>query len=57
MADALRAGVPAITLMGMKPNGEAPFWHQVHDTYDKMDAQVMEKTWELTRAFLKELDV
>lgn len=57
MADALRAGIPAITLMGMKPDGEAPYWHQVQDTFDKMEAQVMEKTWDMTRAFLKELDV
>lgn len=57
MADALRAGIPAITLLGMKPDGEAPYWHQVQDTFDKMDPQVMEKTWDLTRAFLARLDV
>lgn len=56
MADAVRAGIPAITLFGSKPNGEVPYWHQKQDTYDKMDAEVMIRTWELTNAYLKELD-
>jgi hypothetical protein len=56
MADALRAGIPAITLFGLKKDGEAPYWHQKQDTFDKMDPVVMEKTWELTRAYLRELD-
>jgi hypothetical protein len=56
MADAVRAGIPAITLFGSKPNGEVPFWHQKQDTFDKMDGEVMLKTWELTEAYLKELD-
>jgi hypothetical protein len=57
MADAVRAGVPAIALMGMTLNGEAPYWHQVHDTFDKMDPQIMLKNWEFTKAFLSELDI
>lgn len=56
MADAVRAGVPAITFMGMKPEGEAPYWHQKQDTFDKMDPKVMENTWEMVNAFIKELD-
>jgi hypothetical protein len=56
MADAVRAKVPAITLFGMTREGVAPYWHQVEDTFDKMDPVVMEKTWNLVNAFIKELD-
>jgi hypothetical protein len=56
MADAVRFKVPAITLFGMTKDGAAPYWHQVGDTYDKMDPGVMEKTWEMTWAFIQELD-
>jgi len=56
MADAVRAKVPAITLFGITREGVAPYWHQVEDTFDKMDPDVMEKTWNLVNAFIKELD-
>jgi hypothetical protein len=56
MADAVRARVPAITFFGMTREGIAPYWHQVGDTFDKMDPVVMEKTWNLVNAFIKELD-
>ena len=57
MADAVRAKVPAITFFGMTREGVAPYWHQVEDTFDKMDPGVMEKTWNLVNAFIKELDL
>ena len=56
MADAVRVNVPAITLFGMTREGVAPYWHQVEDTFDKMDPVVMEKTWNLVTAFILELD-
>jgi hypothetical protein len=56
MADAVRAKVPAITFFGMTREGVAPYWHQVEDTFDKMDPVVMEKTWNLVTAFIRELD-
>lgn len=56
MADALRAGVPAITLTGMGPGGETPYWHQVQDTYDKIDPQVLERAYAFTWAFIQALD-
>ena len=56
MADAVRVGVPAITLFGITREGVAPYWHQMGDTFDKMDPVVMEKTWNLVNAFIKELD-
>jgi hypothetical protein len=56
LADAVRFQVPAITLWGIGPNGEAPHWHQRSDTFDKMDPDVMESAWELTWALVQELD-
>jgi hypothetical protein len=56
MADAVRAKVPAITLFGMTREGVAPYWHQVEDTFDKMDPVVMEKTWNMVTTFIQELD-
>jgi hypothetical protein len=56
MADAVRAKVPAITLFGITREGVAPYWHQVEDTFDKMDPVVMEKTWTMVNAFIQELD-
>jgi hypothetical protein len=56
MADAVRFKVPAITLFGMTRDGVAPFWHQVGDTFDKMDPVVMEKTWATVNALIQELD-
>jgi hypothetical protein len=56
MADAVRAKVPAITLFGMSREGVAPYWHQVGDTFDKMRPEIMESTWDLTRAFIEEID-
>ena len=56
MADALRVGIPAITFMGMEPHGELPYWHQVGDTFDKMDPEVMERTYAFIWAFAQALD-
>jgi hypothetical protein len=56
MADALRAGIPAITFMGMGPRGETPYWHQVEDTFDKMDPEVMERAYAFIWAFAQALD-
>lgn len=56
MADALRAGVPAITLNGIGPKGEMPYWHQVQDTVDKMDAEVMRRAYEFTWRMLQAID-
>ncbi|UCF61766.1 MAG: M28 family peptidase, partial [Anaerolineaceae bacterium] len=56
MAAAVRAGVPAITLDGMSPEGFAPYWHQVEDTYDKMDPEVMTRVYEYTWEYIKAID-
>jgi hypothetical protein len=56
MADALRCKIPAITITGVSRNGDWPYWHQVGDTFDKMNAGVMEKSWNLTRLLIDRLD-
>jgi len=56
LSDAVRFKVPAITLFGLKPDGEAPFWHQRGDTFDKLNPEVMERTWEFGRALVQEID-
>jgi len=56
MADALRASIPAITLTGMGPKGELPYWHQTADTYDKMDPEVMARAYEFTWEYITAID-
>lgn len=56
MADALRAGVPAITINGMGPDGEIPYWHQMGDTYEKMDLEIMGRAYEFTKKFIQAID-
>jgi len=56
MADAVRNKIPAITLFGMTPEGVSPYWHQNADTFDKMDTDVLERTWEFTNALIGEID-
>jgi hypothetical protein len=56
MADALRVGIPAITIIGMGMKGEMPYWHQVEDTFDKMDPEVMGRAYAFIRAFIRALD-
>lgn len=56
MADAIRNKIPAIALFGMTPEGVAPYWHQKADTFDKMNVEIMEHTWELTNALIREID-
>jgi hypothetical protein len=56
LSDAVRFKVPAITLFGLKPDGEAPYWHQRQDTFDKMNPEVMERTWAFTWQMVQEID-
>jgi len=56
MADALRARVPAITLCGIGLNGKLPYWHQAGDTLDKIDPEVLARTYAFTWAFMQALD-
>ncbi len=56
LSDAVRFKVPAITLMGMGRDGVAPYWHQRQDTFDKIDPDVLERSWELAWALVQEID-
>jgi len=56
LSDAVRFKVPAIALMGMRRDGVAPYWHQRQDTFDKIDPDVLERTWELAWALVQEID-
>ena len=56
MADAVRAGVPAITLFGLTRDGVAPYWHQKEDTFDKMNPDVLQRAWDFTRALIEKID-
>ena len=56
MADALRVGIPAITLTGMTPKGDAPYWHQVEDTADKMNPAILARAFSFAWAYLELLD-
>jgi hypothetical protein len=56
LSDAVRFGVPGITFFGLTPDGEAPYWHQRDDTFDKMKPEIMEKTWQMVWAFIACLD-
>jgi hypothetical protein len=56
MVDALRAGVPAISLFGLTREGDAPYWHQAEDTPDKMDTDVMGRAFAFTLELARALD-
>ena len=56
MADALRCKIPAITITGMTRDGVLPYWHQLADTFDKMNPALMEKTWNMTQTMITRLD-
>jgi hypothetical protein len=56
MADAARSRVPAIALAGLTREGVMPYWHQRADTADKMDPEVMRRTWEMAEALIRALD-
>lgn len=56
MADALIAGVEAITLCGFGPNGSAPYWHQVEDTLDKIDRTSLKQNYEFIWQYLQRID-
>lgn len=56
MADAIRAGVPGITLCGITAKGRLPYWHQPGDTVDKIDTEVLSRAYAFTWAYLQALD-
>jgi hypothetical protein len=56
LADCVRYNVPALTLFGLTPDGDAPYWHQAQDTFDKIDPAVLSRTYDLTWALVQAID-
>ena len=56
MSDAIRAGVPAITLMGLTRENVLPYWHQTADTVDKIDQVVLVRNYAFTWHYIQALD-
>ena len=56
MTDALRRGIPAITLFGMTRDNIPPYWHQVGDTVDKIDPQALARNYAFTWHYMRALD-
>jgi hypothetical protein len=56
VADAVHFKVPAIALGGMTKDRILPYWHQRQDTFDKMDPEVMARSWKMTLALIQEID-
>ena len=56
LADCVRYKVPAVTFFGLKPDGEAPYWHQAADTADKIDPAVLRDTYALVWKVIRCLD-
>jgi hypothetical protein len=56
VTDAMRFGVPAICIGGMRKDGVVPYWHQVQDTFDKIDGGALQRAWDFTWALVQEID-
>jgi hypothetical protein len=56
MSDAIRAGIPAITLMGLTRENVLPYWHQTADTVDKIDVGVLDRNYAFTWQYIQVLD-
>jgi Zn-dependent M28 family amino/carboxypeptidase len=56
MSDAIRAGIPAITLMGLTRENELPHWHQEGDTVDKVDAEALRRNYTFAWHYIQALD-
>jgi Zn-dependent M28 family amino/carboxypeptidase len=48
--------VPTLSFIGLRPDGVIPNWHQVTDTFDQVDATVVEQTEEFVLELLRRLD-
>ena len=56
MSDAIRAGVPAITLMGLTHENVLPHWHQEGDTVDKINLEALRRNYAFSWHFIQALD-
>jgi hypothetical protein len=49
-------GVPSLSFVGLTPNGVLPDWHQVSDTFDRINPDAVRCTEEFVLELLKQLD-
>lgn len=56
MTDALRAGVPAMTFMGLTRDNVLPYWHQLADTVDKIDLDALGRNYAFIWHYIQALD-
>jgi hypothetical protein len=56
MTDALRAGVPAVTLTGLTRENVPPYWHQVGDTVDKLNEEALARNYAFAWHYIQALD-
>lgn len=56
MSDSLRAGIPAITLMGLTRENVLPHWHQPGDTVDKIDPEALRRNYAFAWHYIQALD-
>ncbi len=54
--DSLHCKVPGITITGATKEGFSPYWHTLADTFDKMNPELMEKSWNFVQAMIHSLD-
>jgi len=43
-------------LFGLKPEGDAPIWHQIGDTFDKIDPAVLANSYDLIWKLIQKID-
>ena len=56
MSDALHAGVPSITIMGLTRENVLPYWHQTADTVDKIDLEALKRNYAFVWHYIQALD-
>ena len=56
MADAIRAGISSISIVGVTKDLVGPYWHQREDTADKMNPEAMARTYDMVTTLVEALD-
>ncbi|HUW16684.1 MAG TPA: M28 family peptidase [Actinomycetes bacterium] len=56
MADAVRAGIPSIAIVGITKDLVGPYWHQRQDTADNMNPEAMGRTFAMVTTLIDSLD-
>jgi hypothetical protein len=48
--------VPSLLFVGLTPDGQIPNWHQVTDTFERVDPTTVEQTEEFVLELFRRLD-